>query len=290
MRQFSRGGLQGCPAGRPPATRVTWVERLAGRSLENVTFAGYLAELHDQGWVPASDCSTVAAACFPGPPRRRPESGRGTNGRGARGLPVDRRRSRRRAGAAVRGADLGPRSSPLATCPRRRSRQRRRCARRVGLASELTSRGAPIPDVMLAGNWKAGGTVAHYSAGATAERGAAARPGEPLPAGRPASNWRGSGRAPGTASPDIQRPGSSWVRGASGSVHPARVPAIAVGRPVGVVGISAIMGAIMAIVTGKYRGTTTYFRVFEELVRAAQYRGLTTYQDIAVLNGLTPVW
>ena len=42
----------------------------------------------------------------------------------------------------------------------------------------------------------------------------------------------------------------------------------------------------MAVVTDKYRGTTTYFRVFAELVRAAQYRGLTTYQDIALLMGL----
>ena len=46
---------------------------------------------------------------------------------------------------------------------------------RVGLASELTSRGASTTDVMLAGNWKTGRMVAHYSAGATAERGAVAR-------------------------------------------------------------------------------------------------------------------
>ena len=42
---------------------------------------------------------------------------------------------------------------------------------RVGLASEFTSRGAPTTDVMLAGNWKTNRMVAHYSAGATAERG-----------------------------------------------------------------------------------------------------------------------
>ena len=46
---------------------------------------------------------------------------------------------------------------------------------RVGLASELTSRGASATDVMLAGNWKSARMVAHYSAGATAERGAVAR-------------------------------------------------------------------------------------------------------------------
>ena len=46
---------------------------------------------------------------------------------------------------------------------------------RVGLASELTSRGASTTDVMLAENWKTSRMVAHYSAGATAERGAVAR-------------------------------------------------------------------------------------------------------------------
>ena len=45
---------------------------------------------------------------------------------------------------------------------------------RVGLASELTARGASTTDVMLAGNWKSSRMVAHYSAGATAERGAVA--------------------------------------------------------------------------------------------------------------------
>jgi hypothetical protein len=40
--------------------------------------------------------------------------------------------------------------------------------------------------------------------------------------------------------------------------------------------------------TGKnrYRGTTQYIHVLAELVRAAQYRGVTTYQDIAVIMGL----
>ncbi len=44
-----------------------------------------------------------------------------------------------------------------------------------GLASELTARGASTTEVMLAGNWKTARMVAHYSAGATAERGAVAR-------------------------------------------------------------------------------------------------------------------
>jgi hypothetical protein len=40
------------------------------------------------------------------------------------------------------------------------------------------------------------------------------------------------------------------------------------------------------MVTHRYRGTTKYFHVLAELVRAAQYRGLTTYQDIALIMGL----
>jgi hypothetical protein len=40
------------------------------------------------------------------------------------------------------------------------------------------------------------------------------------------------------------------------------------------------------IVSSKYRGTTDYVRVMMELIRAAEYRGLTTCQDIAVMMGL----
>ena len=46
---------------------------------------------------------------------------------------------------------------------------------RVGLAAELTARGAPMQAVMLAGNWRSPAMVAHYSAQANAERGAVAR-------------------------------------------------------------------------------------------------------------------
>ena len=61
---------------------------------------------------------------------------------------------------------------------RRRGRFRSRVTAhsgRVGLASELTSRGASTTAVMLAGNWKSSRMVAHYAAGATAESGAVAR-------------------------------------------------------------------------------------------------------------------
>ncbi len=46
---------------------------------------------------------------------------------------------------------------------------------RIGLASELTRRGASMQEVMLAGNWRSSQMVAHYCAGATAERGAVAK-------------------------------------------------------------------------------------------------------------------
>jgi len=46
---------------------------------------------------------------------------------------------------------------------------------RVGLASELTAKGASTTETMLAGGWKTSRMVAHYSAGARAERGAVAK-------------------------------------------------------------------------------------------------------------------
>ncbi len=46
---------------------------------------------------------------------------------------------------------------------------------RVGLASELTARGASTTETMLAGGWSTARMVAHYSAGAKAERGAVAK-------------------------------------------------------------------------------------------------------------------
>ncbi|RMF72362.1 MAG: hypothetical protein D6738_11410 [Acidobacteria bacterium] len=42
----------------------------------------------------------------------------------------------------------------------------------------------------------------------------------------------------------------------------------------------------MKVVKDKYRGQPVYHRVMRELVLAAEYRGLTTYQDIAVIMGL----
>ena len=39
----------------------------------------------------------------------------------------------------------------------------------------------------------------------------------------------------------------------------------------------------MSTAAGKYRGTPNYFRVMAELVHAAEYRGITTYQDLALI-------
>jgi hypothetical protein len=44
--------------------------------------------------------------------------------------------------------------------------------------------------------------------------------------------------------------------------------------------------ARMSIVPDKYRGSKEYHLVYSELVQAAQYRGITTYQAIAQLMGL----
>ena len=46
---------------------------------------------------------------------------------------------------------------------------------RVGLATELTSRGASTTETMLAGGWQTARMVAHYAAGAAAENGAVAK-------------------------------------------------------------------------------------------------------------------
>jgi hypothetical protein len=42
----------------------------------------------------------------------------------------------------------------------------------------------------------------------------------------------------------------------------------------------------MPIVQDKYRGSMSYIRVLAELVQAAQFRGVTTYQDVALIMGL----
>ena len=97
-------------------------------------------------------------------PRRRTASPKPTTRRLADAAPTDRviglspLQIQRRFTAAARAAGIEARVTAHSG--------------RVGLASELTARGASTTEVMLAGNWKTARMVAHYSAGATAERGA----------------------------------------------------------------------------------------------------------------------
>lgn len=42
----------------------------------------------------------------------------------------------------------------------------------------------------------------------------------------------------------------------------------------------------MPIVSDKYRGTKEYFLVYSELIAAARYSGVTTYQQLAQLMGI----
>ena len=132
---------------------------LDGRELDDVTLAAYLAELHDAGRASSSASMAVAAACF-----RAKLAGRLS--------PAGERTARVLAG--YRRTAVGLRFTAAAQAAGVELRVTAHSGR-VGLASELTSRGASTTDVMLAGNWKTTRMVAHYSAGATAERGAVAR-------------------------------------------------------------------------------------------------------------------
>ena len=76
-----------------------------------------------------------------------------------------------KSGAAVAVLALRPAAAAAAGLPERLTAH----SGRVGLASELTARGASTTAVMLAWAWKTARMVAHYSAGATAELGAVAR-------------------------------------------------------------------------------------------------------------------
>ena len=42
----------------------------------------------------------------------------------------------------------------------------------------------------------------------------------------------------------------------------------------------------MDAMKGKYRRKPVYYRVYHEPIQAAQYRGTTTYQDVAIMMGL----
>ena len=95
------GVLRGAPpprrlARRPGGSRT---RRSPPTSPSSTTRAGVGERVDDGG-----------RGVLPDPPRRRAEPGRRTDGPGPRRLPANRRRSRPRAGAAVRGG--GPRRRP----------------------------------------------------------------------------------------------------------------------------------------------------------------------------------
>ena len=133
----------GALAPSPPTTR-----RLAAHSLSANTRAAYTRAVRQfdawRGAAPATDATLALRAADAAPTDRVV---------GLSPLQIQRRFT-----AAARAAGIEARVTAHSG--------------RVGLASELTARGASTTEVMLAGNWKTARMVAHYSAGATAERGA----------------------------------------------------------------------------------------------------------------------
>ena len=63
---------------------------LAGRELDDVALAAYLAELHDAGRASSSASMAVAAACFRAKLAGQPAPGRRADRPGARRLPANR--------------------------------------------------------------------------------------------------------------------------------------------------------------------------------------------------------
>ncbi len=137
----------------------------------DATLAAYLGFVFEQGRAPATAALGVAAVTFratlAGTPVRGPQTDRVLAGFRRDGA------ERGRGQAAPLTADglAAILAAAAAGLPGRLTAH----SGRVGLASELTARGASTTAVMLAGAWKTARMVAHYSAGATAELGAVAR-------------------------------------------------------------------------------------------------------------------
>ena len=213
----------------------------------DATLAAYLGFLFEQGRAPATAALVVAAVTFratlAGTPVRGPQTDRVLAG-------FRRARVARRGAGHHRGRDPRHRASlenrpggdrrrrALSQERRRRSRTPQQLGRRftaaaaglpgrltahsgrVGLASELTARGASTTDVMLAGAWKTARMVAHYSAGATAELGAVA------------SRWGGDARGTGPPDPAGLRHPRLSVRGRTGRGAAAQEPRAVIGQAV----------------------------------------------------------
>ena len=68
--------------------------------------------------------------------------------------------------------DAAPTDRVIGLSPLQIQRRFTAAARAAGIEARLTAHGASTTEVMLAGNWRTSRMVAHYSVGATAERGA----------------------------------------------------------------------------------------------------------------------
>ena len=181
------------PAG-PLAVATPTTRKLADASISRNTRRAYLGAIFEAGRAPATAALAVAAVRFRAKLAGQPAPAGEATARvlgGFRRTAADRGRGQaaplRADGlAAILATAARPRTdrvvglSPLQI--QRRFTAAARAAGiearvtahsgRVGLASELTARGASTTEVMLAGHWKTARMVAHYSAGATAERGA----------------------------------------------------------------------------------------------------------------------
>ena len=190
--------------GRPPATVHRLVEAsvssntrrayagalrrleawLDGRELDDASLAAYLAELHDAGRASSSASLAVAAACFRAKLADQPSP---AGERTARVLAGYRRTASDRGRGQARPFGVSDLAAVLATChrPRRRGRgiesdqvalERGRVdAVIAGLLFMAGMRRSEVSALRWADVADSSRMVAHYSAGATAERGAVAR-------------------------------------------------------------------------------------------------------------------
>ena len=100
---------------------------------------------------------------------------------------------------------------------------------RVGLASELTARGASTTAVMLAGAWKTARMVAHYSAGAPRRRPPRRRTHRRLGEARGRLSMGGGARGTGPPAPAGLRHPRLSVRGRTGRGAAAQEPSAVIG-------------------------------------------------------------
>ena len=183
-----RGRGQAAPITAEQATEIIAVARAAGR-IEDAAITGLLFQgALRRSEVAALEWQDVEDSDLPGALRIRVRRSK-TNQDGAE---ADVRLVKNGGAAALRALRLDTAPTPTdkvfgGLCGRSISRHFTRAAAkagvtgvtahsgRVGHASELTARGASTTEVMLSGGWKTARMVAHYAAGAKADRGAVAK-------------------------------------------------------------------------------------------------------------------